>query len=229
MQACTLPASLAVLRARSARLIWKWNNFYAHRMPSRSELRSHLRAQRRVLDPALRADFNARITQHLIQSRWFRNSARIAMYWAGDGEADPQAAALRAWALRKRVFLPVLLGPFHNHLRFAPFARTSVLQNTRFDIPEPRVVHAQLLPGISMDLVLVPLVGFDDQGMRLGMGGGYYDRSFATRLGRHCWHKPRLIGVAYEMQRVPQLERQPWDVALDGVVTEKQLYLFRDI
>ena len=198
-------------------------------MPSRSKLRLQLRARRRALDPALRAEFNARIYQHLTQSCLFRNSGRIAMYWAGHGEASTQAAAQRAWALRKRVFLPVLLGPFHNHLRFAPFTRNSVLQNNRFDIPEPRLSHAQLLPGISMDLVLVPLVGFDDQGMRLGMGGGYYDRSFATRLGRHCWHKPRLIGVAYEMQRVPQLERQPWDVALDGVVTEKQLYLFRDI
>jgi len=148
------------------------------------------------------------------------------MYWAGQGEADPHAAAQRAWALHKRVFLPVLLGPFHNHLRFAPFTPKSVLQKNCFNIPEPRVLRAQLLPGISMDLVLVPLVGFDGQGMRLGMGGGYYDHSFAARLFRCCWRKPRLIGVAYELQRVPRLDRQPWDVALDGVVTEKQLYLF---
>ena len=85
---------------------------------------------------------------------------------------------------------------------------------------------AQLLPGISLDLVLVPLVGFDDQGTRLGMGGGFYDRSFATRLFRRYWRKPRLIGVAYELQRVAHLDRQPWDVALDGVVTEQRLYLF---
>jgi 5-formyltetrahydrofolate cyclo-ligase len=195
-------------------------------MSSRSELRTRLRAQRRGLDPVLRADLNARITQHLAQSSLFRTSSRIATYWAGQGEADPHAAAQRAWVLRKRIFLPVLLGPFHNHLRFAPFAPNSVLQNNCFGIPEPRVSRAQLLPGISMDLVFVPLVGFDDQGMRLGMGGGYYDRSFAARQFRRCWRKPRLIGVAYELQRVPRLERQPWDVALDGVVTEQQLYLF---
>jgi len=195
-------------------------------MPSRSELRSRLRAQRRALDPVLRAELNARITQHLTQSSLFRSSGRIAMYWAGHGEADAHAAAQRAWSRHKRVFLPVLLGPFHNHLRFAPFTPNSVLQNNCFDIPEPRVSRAQLLPGISMDLVLVPLVGFDDQGMRLGMGGGYYDRSFAARLFRRCWRKPRLIGVAYELQRVSRLARQPWDVTLDGVVTEKQLYLF---
>jgi 5-formyltetrahydrofolate cyclo-ligase len=195
-------------------------------MSSRSELRARLRAQRRALEPPLRAEFNARITQHLMQSGLFRTSSRIAMYWAGQGEADPRAAVQRAWALHKRVFLPVLLGPFHNHLRFAPLTPASVLQKNCFGIPEPRVTRAQLLPGISMDLVLVPLVGFDDQGMRLGMGGGYYDRSFAARLFRRCWRKPRLIGVAYELQRVPQLARQPWDVALDGVVTEKQLYLF---
>ena len=195
-------------------------------MPPRSELRSCLRAQRRALAPALRAELNAQITQHLTQSSVFRTSARIAMYWAGRGEANIEAAAQRAWTLHKRVFLPVLLGPFHNHLRFAPFNRHSVLQNNCFDIPEPRVLRAQLLPGISMDLVLVPLVGFDDQGVRLGMGGGYYDRSFAARLFRRYWCKPLLIGVAYELQQVPRLVRQPWDVALDGVVTEKKLYLF---
>jgi 5-formyltetrahydrofolate cyclo-ligase len=195
-------------------------------MPSRSDLRFRLRAQRRALDPELRADLNAKINLHLTQSSLFRASRRIAMYWAGQGEADTQAAAQRAWSLHKRVFLPVLLGPFHNHLRFAPFTPKSVLQKNCFSIPEPRVPRAQLLPGISMDLVLVPLVGFDDQGMRLGMGGGYYDRSFAVRLLRRYWCKPRLIGVAYELQRVPRLDRQPWDVALDGVVTEQQLYLF---
>ncbi len=195
-------------------------------MSSRSELRSRLRAQRRALEPALRADFNARIARHLTQSNLFRSSNRIAMYWATHGEADIQASAQRAWSLHKRVFLPVLLGPFHNHLRFAPFTPESDLQNNCFAIPEPRVSRAQLLPGISMDLVLVPLVGFDAQGTRLGMGGGYYDRSFAARLLRRCWRKPRLIGVAYELQRVPRLDRQPWDVALDGVVTEQQLYLF---
>ncbi len=195
-------------------------------MSSRSELRSRLRAQRRALDPVLRAALNARITQHLTQSSVFRTSARIAMYCAGQGEADTQAIAQRAWALHKHVFLPVLLGRFHNHLRFAPFTAASMLQNNRFAIPEPRVHYAHLLRGISMDLVLVPLVGFDDQGARLGMGGGYYDRSFATRLFRRCWYKPRLIGVAYELQRVARLDRQAWDVSLDGVVTERQLYLF---
>lgn len=195
-------------------------------MSSRSKLRSQLRIQRRALDPVMRAEFDARISQHLIQSSVFRTSSRIASYWSTHGEADTQVAIERAWALHKRVFLPVLLGPFHNQLRFASFNPSSVLKNNCFDIPEPRVLHAQLLPGISLDLVLVPLVGFDDQGTRLGMGGGFYDRSFATRLFRRCWRKPRLIGVAYELQRVAHLDRQSWDVALDGVVTEQQLYLF---
>lgn len=195
-------------------------------MLSRSDLRSRLRAQRRGLDPALRADFDAQIARHVTHSSPFRNSGRIAMYWASRGEADTQAIAQRAWTLHKRVFLPVLLGPFHNHLRFVPYTAKCALQKNCFGIPEPRVSRASAVPGIGMDLVLVPLVGFDDQGTRLGMGGGYYDRSFAARLFRHRWCKPRLIGVAYELQRVPHLDRQPWDVALDGVVTEKGLYLF---
>ena len=193
-------------------------------MSSRSKLRSQLRTQRRALDPASRAHFDARISQHLLQSNVFRTSSRIASYWPTHGEPDTQATIESAWALHKRIFLPVLLG--RNQLRFAPFTAASVVKNNRFDIPEPRVPPAQWLPGISLDLVLVPLVGFDNQGTRMGMGGGFYDRSFATRLFRRCWRKPRLIGVAYELQRVSHLDRQPWDVALDGVVTEQRLYLF---
>ncbi|MBI3774664.1 MAG: 5-formyltetrahydrofolate cyclo-ligase [Gammaproteobacteria bacterium] len=185
-----------------------------------------LRAQRRALDPALRAAFNVRIAHHLTQSSLFLTSNRIATYWASRGEADPRLAVQRAWTQHKRVYLPVLLGPLHNHLRFALFTSNSVLHNNRFGIPEPCVTHTQLQRGISMDLVLVPLVAFDNQGARLGMGGGYYDRSFAARLFRRSWCKPRLIGVAYELQRVASLEQQPWDVRLDGVVTERQLYLF---
>lgn len=161
-----------------------------------------------------------------MHSSLFRTSHRIAMYWASQGEADIQAVVQRGWTLHKQIFLPVLLGPFHNHLRFAAYTSKSILRKNRFAIPEPRLTPTQLLPGISMDLVLVPLVGFDARGTRLGMGGGYYDRSFALRLLRHYWRKPRLIGVAYEFQQVPHLDRQTWDVPLDGVVTEKQLYLF---
>jgi 5-formyltetrahydrofolate cyclo-ligase len=72
-----------------------------------------------------------------------------------------------------------------------------------------------------LDIVFLPLVGFDERGMRLGMGGGYYDRTFAFRNLRAAWRGPRLIGIAYEFQRVPTIERAWHDVMLDAVVTEE--------
>jgi 5-formyltetrahydrofolate cyclo-ligase len=72
-----------------------------------------------------------------------------------------------------------------------------------------------------LDIVFLPLVGFDERGMRLGMGGGYYDRTFAFRNLRATWRGPRLVGIAYEFQRVPPIERAWHDVMLDAVVTEE--------
>ena len=99
------------------------------------------------------------------------------------------------------------------------------MYKNRYGIPEPAHPNkARNFPLRSLDLVLMPLVGFDTQGNRLGMGGGYYDRSFAF-LHRHShWRKPHLMGTAYEFQRLSKLDAQPWDVPLDAIVTEANLY-----
>ena len=79
--------------------------------------------------------------------------------------------------------------------------------------------------GRELDLILAPLVGFDTHGNRLGMGGGYYDRTFAYLKHRLHWQKPRLIGLAYELQRVADLANHAWDVPLQSVVTEQHIYV----
>jgi 5-formyltetrahydrofolate cyclo-ligase len=78
-----------------------------------------------------------------------------------------------------------------------------------------------------LDLVLTPLVAFDAQGHRLGMGGGFYDRSFAYLLRHSRWLRPRLIGLAYDFQRQTRLPHQPWDVPLHAIATDHRLYLSR--
>lgn len=195
-------------------------------MPPRSDLRNRLRTQRRALDPRSRHLFTGKICHHLMHSPEFRNSRRIALYWAGDGEVDLRCVVQRAWMMGKQIYLPVLLGPFHNHLRFALHTPHSQFTKNCFGIPEPRVPRSHLIRGVQLDLVLVPLVGCDEFGGRLGMGGGYYDRSFAVRRSRQRWFKPRLMGTAFELQRVPRLEQQPWDVRLDGLVTERGIERF---
>ena len=98
------------------------------------------------------------------------------------------------------------------------------LQKNRFGIDEPRRNRKQQRKVWALDLVLLPLVGFDRHGARLGMGGGFYDRSLAYRALRKNWHKPTLLGLAHECQQVDRLAMASWDVPLQGTVTNKAWY-----
>jgi 5-formyltetrahydrofolate cyclo-ligase len=137
-----------------------------------------------------------------------------------DAEVDLAEFVDSARATGRRIFLPVIMSPFLNHLRFAPYPDSCAFRRNRFGIPEPIVERWQLIGASGLDAVLMPLVGFDAAGTRIGMGGGFYDRTLAFRLHRAHWRKPVLIGVAFEVQRAPSLVRNPWDVPLDHVVTE---------
>jgi 5-formyltetrahydrofolate cyclo-ligase len=93
------------------------------------------------------------------------------------------------------------------------------LKRNRLGIPEPRT--GETLGARWLDVVFLPLVGFDAQGVRLGTGGGYYDRAFAFRRRRSAWHVPRLVGLAYAFQQVERIAPAPHDVLLDAVVTDE--------
>jgi 5-formyltetrahydrofolate cyclo-ligase len=167
---------------------------------------------------------------YLTQHRWFRSARHIACYLPSDAELDPTAVMAKAWATGKTVYLPVLSIHHHNHLHFLPYAPGDALLPNRFGIPEPVSRGRGMVKLSRLDLVLTPLVGFDAQGNRLGMGGGFYDRSFAFLRRRQSWRKPRLLGLAFDLQKVNAqtdsqgaeggLLRHAWDVPLDGVVTE---------
>jgi 5-formyltetrahydrofolate cyclo-ligase len=109
-------------------------------------------------------------------------------------------------------------------LRFAPWKPGDALASNRFGIPEPDLSPASLLEADALSLVVMPLVGFDDRGNRLGMGGGWYDRSFAFRHERGA--PPYLVGAAFAIQQVPAFEAEAWDVRLDAVCTEQRCFDF---
>jgi 5-formyltetrahydrofolate cyclo-ligase len=154
----------------------------------------------------------------------FRHARRIAGYWPTDGELDPGPLLALAGCPDRRTFLPVLRPDRRSRLWFFPYAPGDPLRPNRFGIPEPRRGRGGALPPWVLDLILVPLVGFDADCNRLGMGGGFYDRTLAFLRRRQYWHRPRLIGLAHECQRVNRLEPRPWDVPLDAVATERQLW-----
>jgi len=156
----------------------------------------------------------------------FHTSRRIACYLAIDGEIDLMPIMEIAWAMGKDVCLPVLSTYNNNKLWFAKFHENDRLVPNKYGILEPVMSKRKRVSIHSIDLVLTPLVAFDDSGTRLGMGGGYYDRSFAFLKHRQKWLKPRLMGVAYELQRVDPLTVQPWDIPLNSIATESRLVAF---
>ena len=149
-------------------------------------------------------------------------SHHIACYVPNDGEIDPIPLIERLWARGKSCYLPVLARA--NTLRFALVTPTTQFVLNRFGIPEPQCERAAWVRAAQLDLILLPLVGFDAHGHRMGMGGGFYDRSLAFLRTRGHWRKPRLVGLAHELQRVAALAPQSWDVRLHGIVTDRAYY-----
>jgi 5-formyltetrahydrofolate cyclo-ligase len=167
------------------------------------------------------------VASRLMDRPALAGATRIAGYWACDGELDPAPLLERLRTGGKSIYLPVLADTPPQSLRFAPFRSGAPMRPNRFDIPEPQVSPVEWLHPAELDLVLAPLVAFDPAGTRLGMGGGFYDRSFAfLRDPDYLGNRPRLLGLGYEFQRVTELIRQPWDVPLDAAATEKALHVF---
>lgn len=184
----------------------------------RRELRRQARAARRSLAAGPRLDATLAVAHHLIHSAPFRNASTVAAYVAADSELDPGPFVGAARALGRRILLPVLGGWRRGRLRFLRTDEGDALRPNRYRILEP--VRGQETAPAFLDLVLVPLVAFDDAGNRLGMGAGHYDRTFAYRRHRTIWRRPWLVGVAFDCQRSAGIAPQPWDVRLDAVVTE---------
>ena len=190
----------------------------------RRELRTQMRAARCALDQPSRHQAALACLHHLVGLPAFRNARRIAVYLATDGELDTRALIARAWEMGKQVYLPVLLPQGENRLWFARYTPDTRLVANRFGIPEPERAQRLRIAPLALDTVFTPLVAFDPAGRRLGMGGGFYDRSFAYLLRHRRWLRPRLIGLAYDFQYRDQLPAQSWDVPLHAVVTDRRVY-----
>jgi 5-formyltetrahydrofolate cyclo-ligase len=192
----------------------------------KSDLRQNLRARRRALSADEQHQAARRLAVNLTGTRLFLTSRRVACYLPNDGEIDSAPVIEHIRRLRKILYLPVLSRLSHDRLWFAEAGPKTKLAPNRFGIPEPVVKSRDLVRAQELDLILMPLVGFDDKGNRLGMGGGFYDRSLEFLCHRNHWHKPHLLGIAYDFQRINGLAADPWDVPLQGVITDQAVYLY---
>jgi 5-formyltetrahydrofolate cyclo-ligase len=189
----------------------------------KSTLRRQLKAARNAFTPALRRQAARASLRLALRHGLLLRAQRIGFYLPKGGEFDSHALLNQALWMQRDCYLPIL--PRRGRvLRFGRIGRNTRMTTNRYGIAEP--LDARPLRARQLDLLLMPLVGFDHQGYRLGMGGGYYDATLAFMHHRRLWRKPRLVGVAYECQRVEMLPHDPWDMPLDAVLTERRLYRF---
>ena len=189
-----------------------------------SDIRRNMRQTRRQLSETQRLECALALANRVKAHPLFKQSRHLAAYFAVDGEMDPSPLIEQAWSMDKTIYMPVLKPCCDNRLWFTPYHPGDRLSPNRFGIPEPLHACRKRVSPLKLDLVLAPLVAFDVQGNRMGMGGGYYDRSFAFLRRRTLWRRPRLMGLAYEFQRKARLQASPWDIPLNAIATEIRLY-----
>lgn len=179
----------------------------------KATLRRELRAQRAHIPRDERERAAADVARVLQRCPAFRRARRIGIYLAHGSELDTGPLIALCRSLRKQLCVP--LTGRDGRMHFVRYDACTPLRPGAFGISRP--ARATRVALATLDLILLPLVGFDDRGRRLGAGGGYYDRLLAARP------RARLIGCAFDSQRVAQLPADAWDVPLDGVLTPSGL------
>jgi len=188
-------------------------------MTDKPTIRKAMRKLRQAFTIDEQTGASMEVFKRMREIQLLASANHIAVYLANDGEIDPNVIVTSMWRSGKKTYLPILREG--NELGFLPYEENTALKPNRVGIPEP-VTDSDLLTLDKLDAVLLPLVAFDKQKNRLGMGGGFYDRSLAECLTKAC---PLLIGLGHECQLFDgELPCDPWDVPLDIVVTDKTIY-----
>ncbi len=190
---------------------------------NRSLVRNAILAKRRALSYEEIHSASQKACAQLSTTPLWQKANHVAFYIAHDSEIDPSPLMELAHAQNKQCYLPALANTDLKHLVFIKFQPSDVLVKNLYRIPEPQQNESTIIDPSILDLVIVPLVAFDKMGTRLGMGMGYYDRTFAFLNTSYRPQHPLLVGFAYHFQQEEQLLRQAWDVGLDLVVTDHEL------
>ena len=189
-------------------------------MTPHSETKANVRSAaldaRRAMSSGERTAASATICERVVRSHEFRSCKLLGAYLPMRDEVDTTLIVERAWRAQKRVFVPVT--DTHGTMNFCEISPDTVVARNRYGLWEP--VAGVLIDTRDLDIVITPVVAFDDDGRRIGMGGGYYDRCFHFLRNRRKWLRPKLIGVAFACQESTAITNDSWDVPLYSVVTE---------
>lgn len=184
---------------------------------SRQQIRQAVRQQRRLLTPEQQSRFAQQASERIMAHPKIIQAESVAVFLSFDGELDTHPLIQQMWLQGKRVYLPVL-HPFRTgYLLFLRYAPDTKLVRNRLKIMEPCLDIRHVLPLPQLDVLLTPLVAFDHQGQRLGMGGGFYDRTLQYR--NQMSRGPYPIGLAHDCQQVDALPMESWDIPLPEIIT----------
>ena len=177
----------------------------------RKEQRDALIERRMAVAPLDRKLWSERITDSIMQFLASKPSTLLGFYWPfrGEDDARPVAEALHAQGMR--LALPVVLR-MKAPLEFRAWQPGAHLKSGVWGIPIPADGEV-----VSPDVLIVPLVGFDRRGFRLGYGGGFYDRTLAAMPRR-----PTTLGVGFSLGMLETIHPQQHDIPMDVVITEHQ-------
>ncbi|QSX37945.1 5-formyltetrahydrofolate cyclo-ligase [Shewanella sedimentimangrovi] len=186
---------------------------------ARSAIRKDIRSHRKALTPDEQHTASRAAASHVLDC--LPHAQRVALYLENDGELGTRPLIEALWAKGCETYLPVLHPFAEGHLLFIHYEADTQMTANVYGIPEPKLSVQRLCPANQLDAIITPLVAFDSTGNRLGMGGGFYDRTLANLPDR-----VKVIGLAHDCQRLPALPVEAWDVPLPMIVTPSKVYRF---
>lgn len=209
---------------------------------SRTQIRRMVRQKRNELSINDQQTAAVELSIKLQTLPYIQTAKKIALYLANDGELNPMLFIKWCWREGKEVYLPVI-HPFNKHnLLFLRYGEETQLQNNKFGILEPVLDVTTVCPAYMLDVLCTPLVAFDANGARLGMGGGFYDRTLAnwysqqSKLTSLTLNEPKItnikssmlypIGIAHNCQLIDAVPIEHWDIPLPEIITPNKRYLF---
>ena len=196
-------------------------------MKTRQQFRQELRAKRKSLSKHLQQTEAEKLKSLLIKEKRVQNAKHIGVYLSNDGELDLFPFIAWCWKHNIKTYLPVIHPFCKGHLLFLHYQQASKMVINKYGISEPKLDVSQVLPIQSIDILFTPLVAFDEKGNRLGMGGGYYDRTLAQWYGKKdITAKPHPIGLAHSCQQVESVPSESWDIPLPEIITPNQHFRF---
>jgi 5-formyltetrahydrofolate cyclo-ligase len=206
----------------------------------RQAIRQQVRKLRKALSPQQQQQAAQQLSEQLLQLRQIIDATHIALYLSNDAELDTKPLIQALWQAGKQIYLPILHPFAPGYLIFQRYQQDTPMKLNKFQIPEPVLNCADLIPVTALEVICTPLVAFDAQGNRLGMGGGFYDRTL-SQLAIHqltpdqfvsgktaqqgTTQQPHisLIGLAHQCQQVAEIPVEAWDIPLPLIVTPEQV------